>query len=229
MRLILISLILSLFHLAKAQKNNFQFEMGLSFRLSSKASGFSSGFYFQHEQKDGLFFTIDLQYNYTQGRGNFPKDIQEQQSYLIRDFNNPNPWNSFQWDKESFAPIRLATKPNKYLDFSFGVGLNYLLLNKNKQKVYVGASVLLDYHDEKEIVQFIKGDLEEILSRTTYENIYLPIQQYDTYLNVGLLLRGLYTYQINEKLSTGLHTRLYLFPDGKDYFMSFSPFLGFKF
>jgi hypothetical protein len=57
----------------------------------------------------------------------------------------------------------------------------------------------------------------------------IPIFQYDTYMDLGLMSQFSYEKRIKEYVSLGFVSKWYAFPKSEKYITTLSAFIGFKF
>ena len=87
----------------------------------------------------------------------------------------------------------------------------------------------MNYSDEKEIVGFIQGSFRAIGGFGEVQDVYIPIFQFNTYMDLGLMSQFSYERRIKDYASWGLASKWYAFPKSEKYITTLSAFIGFKF
>jgi hypothetical protein len=93
----------------------------------------------------------------------------------------------------------------------------------------MGLGAVFNYHDEKEIVGFIQGRFRASGGWSEIQDASIPLFQYDTYLDLGVLSQLGYERRVKDNLSLGLVSKWYVFPKSEKYMTTFSVFIDFKF
>jgi hypothetical protein len=216
------------FPLLIAQQNNLMGILGAAYNWSNKAAGVSLSIDYDHLLSRKTALGMEINYLYTQKRGLLPNDIKAQ-NVILRDFTHIPPLTNLWWDENSFAPFRLSTKPDTYFDFNIVFKYLFEVWQSKQNHCRMGLGAVFNYHDEKEIVGFIQGRFRAGGGWSEIQDASIPLFQYDTYLDLGVLSQLGYERRVKDNLSLGLVSKWYVFPKSEKYMTTFSVFIDFKF
>ena len=211
-----------------AQKHLVTPQFGIAKHLANKAFGYSIGVEYQHKIKTKHNLGVSLSYVFAESRGILPNDLKAS-NVILRDFTNIPNLPNFGWSEDAFPTIRLKAKPDIYFNFNLGVHYFYDMKVAKNNLLKVGIGGVITFRDEKLITELVKAKVFKSPLQNDVNNLIIPIFQYDSYIDLGLLLSLRYEYALKEKLVIGCNTNLYLFPKSKTAFWTLTPFIGFKF
>ena len=214
-------------HIATAQEvSESKIKLNLSTGYAFLGSGDLGGFNIQQgvefKLSDKLSFSPSLLFAYG-SNGSYPKE-DSTYPYLTRDHNTVV--SPVVEHERMFHHGVLALEGNLHHAFYAGIdlNLNYLLLQKGKNFLSIGAGVSAAYTEQKFDVAARQGyfnyDSEDIF-------ITLLIPAYARYIDIGVNGSLSYFYQISEKLNLGPTIKLHTYRDG-DLIWSANAAIGIK-
>ncbi len=201
--------------------------LGPVYSADKKAMGYHLGFdYFFSPAAKPSGWAVGIQHLFTQRRGRLPEDIS---SYLLRDHTNPRPFISFSgWSEKAFPSLRLSSTPDKYFDFGLSVRYLSRLKWNNNHNFLIGGGAIIAYHEEMEIAEFIRGDIQALGIGLTFEDLFIPIFRYDAFWDLGMTGQLMYQYHTTGRLSlSGILAGRY-FPKSKRFQLPLSFSLGIR-
>jgi len=189
-------------------------ELGHSYNLSKRASGYAMGLNAQFKTGPKEAIGIEIGHIFNEGRGLVPKDYADQ-NFFFRSPSKPNPQNVGGWDRASFPAASLPTKPNRYFNFNLVIKQLWTLREKGNGQILLGLGLALSYRDEREVAKIvvIGGPEATVLDFFPLELPFsLPIYQVDSYLDLGVVPELSYRGELRERLSLQASAKLFYYP-----------------
>jgi hypothetical protein len=225
----LLTLFIAFYGNLVAQKNGMTAHLGYANFLNKKASGFTIAFDYQRQMASKHFLGLGISGTMTESRGILPENL-DNSNIILRDFSYlPDSIPSAFWTKESFPKFHLASKPDKYFNFSASINYNYMVWKTNKQALKIGIGAVLTFNDELELKELIRAKSFKNVFDFQSKNFQIPVFQYDTYIDLGFTPQLDYSFQLPNGVKTGVVSKLYCYPKSGRYVLAIAPFLNFQF
>ena len=162
---------------------------------------------------------LEVNHLFQHSRQNLPADF-AQKNYLLRTFENPDPFHHpipNGW-YDTFDGWNLKPKPNRFFTSFFSVSYQFTLVHAERSQWHVFFGSGLHYRDESELLKVEKITYNPKIN--TIDFYYLPIFRYDTFLDASVIGGINYQRQLKETLSIGLVNRVIYFPKSKQSLLS---------
>lgn len=222
-RFLLLLFCLFSFSFLLAQGHHFKASLGNAYHFSAQANGYHLGLEYQHRIHSKASWGIEISQGFQHARGMLPNDI-TQARILLRDQTQPEPLGEgnspFFWNDEAFPKIQLASKPDRFYQFS--VAGKYLQeINKgNRGQLRIGLGLALSYRDEMELQRFIRTQqLKFTFPGTTIEEALIPLFVHRTFIDWTLVPEVTYQFSLGKALFLGFRGQLWYYPSSKDWIL----------
>lgn len=216
---IVLAILFSSSHSLRGQKNDLSVSLGASYNVKRNAAGYGVGFSYARHILPRHSIVLEANHLFQHSRQNLPADF-AQKNYLLRTFENPDPfhYNIPNGWYEAFQGWNLKPKPNRFFTSFFSINYQFTLVQAERSQWRISLGSGLHYRDESELLK-----VEKITYNPKINNIdfyYLPIFRYNTFLDASMIGGINYHRQLKETLFVGLVNRVVYFPKSKQGLLS---------